>query len=107
MPRFLKKYKFPIPSKKGADQYYVNVPTAVAMAMDLKKGETIEWFVEDKANIIAHRPSVPPNPVAVKKPSPLLNQWEAQWNAAATGGHSPGDFQCPDIRGGRGCRSCP
>jgi len=51
--------------------------------MELKKGETIEWFVEDKANIIAHRPSVPPNPITVKKPSPLLTQWEALWNAAA------------------------
>lgn len=56
-----------IARKKGADQYYINFPTAVAEAMDLKKGETIEWFVEDKANIIAHRPNVPPNPVAVKK----------------------------------------
>ncbi len=56
-----------IARKKSADQYYVNFPTAVAEAMDLQKGETIEWFVEDKANIIAHRPSVPPNPVTVKK----------------------------------------
>jgi len=56
-----------IARKNGADQYYVNFPTAVAEAMDLQKGEIIEWFVEDKANIIAHRPAVPPNPVTVKK----------------------------------------
>lgn len=56
-----------IARKKGADQYYVNFPTAVAEAMDLQKGETIEWFIEDKANIIAHRSDVPPNPVTVKK----------------------------------------
>jgi len=56
-----------IARKKGADQYYINFPTAVAEAMDFQKGETIEWFVEDKANIIAHRPDVPPSPVAVKK----------------------------------------
>lgn len=53
--------------KKGADQFYVNFPTAIADAMDLQKGEIIEWFIEDKANIIAHRPNVPPNPVMVKK----------------------------------------
>lgn len=53
--------------KKGADQYYVNFPTAVAEAIDLKKGEIIEWFIEDKANIIAHRKDVIPNPVQVKK----------------------------------------
>lgn len=56
-----------IARKKGADQYYINFPTAVAEAMDFQKGETIEWFVEDKANMIAHRPLVPPSPVEIKK----------------------------------------
>lgn len=56
-----------IARKKGSDQYYINFPTAVAEALDFQKGETIEWVVEDKANIIAHRPSVPPSPVTVKK----------------------------------------
>ena len=53
--------------KKTADQYYINFPTAVAEAMEFKKGEVIEWIIEDKANIIAHRPHVPPWPIAVKK----------------------------------------
>ena len=53
--------------KKTADQYYINFPTAVAEAMEFEKGETIEWIIEDKANIIAHRRHVPPSPVAVKK----------------------------------------
>jgi hypothetical protein len=52
---------------KGADQYYVNLPTAVAEAMEFQKGETVEWIIEDKANLIAHRPEVPPSPVTVKK----------------------------------------
>jgi len=56
-----------IARKKGADQYYINFPTALAEAMDFQKGETIEWIVEDKANIIAHRPAVPPSPVVVGK----------------------------------------
>lgn len=56
-----------ISRKKGADQYYINFPTAVAEALEFVKGETIEWIVEDKANIIAHRPHVPPSPVVVKK----------------------------------------
>ena len=51
--------------KKGADQYYINFPTAVAEAMEFQKGETIEWIIEDKANIIAHRPVVPPSPVTL------------------------------------------
>ena len=53
--------------KKTADQYYVNFPTALAEAMEFRKGETIEWIIEDKANIIAHRPRVPASPVALKK----------------------------------------
>ncbi len=53
--------------KNSADQYYINFPTAVAEAMEFEKGETVEWIVEDKANIIAHRQNVPPSPVTVKK----------------------------------------
>ena len=53
--------------KKTADQYYINVPTAVAEAMEFEKGEVIEWIIEDKANIIAHRRQVPPSPVTIKK----------------------------------------
>jgi hypothetical protein len=54
-----------ISRKKGADQYYINFPTAVAEALELQKGETIEWIIENKANIIAHRPVVPPSPVSI------------------------------------------
>ena len=53
--------------KKGADQYYINFPTAVAEALEFQKGETIEWIIENKANIIAHRPVVPPSPVTIEK----------------------------------------
>ena len=56
-----------IARKKGSDQYYINFPTAVAEALDFQKGETIEWVIEDKANIIAHRPTAPPSPITVKK----------------------------------------
>lgn len=35
--------------------------------MEFQKGETIEWIIEDKANIIAHRPVVPPCPVNIEK----------------------------------------
>jgi hypothetical protein len=54
-----------ISRKKGADQYYINFPTAVAEAMEFQTGEIIEWIIED--NIIAHRPVVPPSPVTIEK----------------------------------------
>jgi len=56
-----------IARKKGADQFYINFPSAVAEALEFKKGEIIEWIIEDKANIIAHRLHVPPSPVTIKK----------------------------------------
>jgi hypothetical protein len=56
-----------IKRKKSADQYYINFPTAIAEAMELDKGEIVEWIIENKANMILHRPSTPPSPVEVKK----------------------------------------
>ena len=56
-----------IKRKQAVDQYYINFPTAVAEAMDFKKGEVVQWHVEDKANLILHRTDVPASPVTVKK----------------------------------------
>jgi hypothetical protein len=56
-----------IQRKKGPDQWYVNFPTAVANAMQFVKGETVEWIIEDKANVVLHRQQVPPAPVRLKK----------------------------------------
>jgi len=56
-----------IQRSKGADQWYINFPTVLAEAMDFEKGEEIFWHVEDKANLVLHRPDVPPSPVTVKK----------------------------------------
>lgn len=56
-----------IERKKGADQYYINFPTALAEAMDFDKGEIVEWIVADKANLVLHRTQVPPAPVSLKK----------------------------------------
>jgi len=56
-----------IQRKNGPDQWYINSPTAVANAMEFDKGETVEWVIEDKANVVLHRQHVPPSPVTVKK----------------------------------------
>lgn len=78
-----------ISRKKGADQYYINFPTAVAEAMEFSKGETIEWIIEDKANIIAHRPLVPASPVTVKKNFATLRSVEcALGRLRKRGGHN-------------------
>ena len=54
-------------------QYYINFPSAVAQAMEFSKGETVEWIVADKGNLILSRRDVPPNPVAVEKKTKARN----------------------------------
>ena len=56
-----------IQRKNGPQQWYINFPTAVANAMEFQKGETVEWVIEDKANVVLHRRHVPPSPVSVKR----------------------------------------
>jgi hypothetical protein len=53
--------------RKASEQWYINFPSAVAQAMDFSKGEVVEWFIEDKANLILHRTSTRPSPVTVIK----------------------------------------
>lgn len=53
--------------RKESEQWYINFPSAVAQAMDFDKGETVEWVVADRENLIVHRRNVPKTPVDVKK----------------------------------------
>ena len=36
-------------------QWYVNFPAAIAQALELVKGETVEWVIQDKAHLALHR----------------------------------------------------
>jgi hypothetical protein len=53
--------------RKASEQWYINFPSALAQAMDFSKGETVEWLVHDKANLILRRPNAPPSPIPVVK----------------------------------------
>jgi hypothetical protein len=53
--------------RKASEQWYINFPSAIAQAMEFTKAETVEWVIEDKANLILHRTAVPASPVQVKK----------------------------------------
>jgi hypothetical protein len=53
--------------RKKSEQWYINFPSAVAQAMDFERGETVEWFVEDRATLILKRPSAPPLEVGKAK----------------------------------------
>jgi hypothetical protein len=54
-------------ARKSSEQWYINFPSAVAQAMDFAKGETVEWTIADKGNLILSRKEVPPDPVPIEK----------------------------------------
>jgi antitoxin component of MazEF toxin-antitoxin module len=45
--------------------FYVNLPAAVADAVQLEKGEELEWFIEDKNTLILRRRK-PAKPLKLK-----------------------------------------
>jgi hypothetical protein len=58
-------------ARKSSEQWYINFPSAVAQAMDFAKGETVEWTIADKGNLILSRKEVPPDPVPLQKKTTL------------------------------------
>jgi len=41
--------------RKASQQWYINFPSALAQAMEFSRGETVEWFVEDKSLLALRR----------------------------------------------------
>lgn len=46
--------------RKQSEQWYINFPAAIAQAMEFERGETVEWFIEDKGTLALKRQIVPP-----------------------------------------------
>jgi len=46
--------------RKASEQWYVNLPSAVAQAMEFSRGETVERLIEDKSLLALRRPQAPP-----------------------------------------------
>jgi len=42
-----------------SEQWYVNLPAQIAKAMEFKRSETVEWFIEDKATLALKRLDAP------------------------------------------------
>jgi len=47
--------------RPASEQWYINFPSALAQAMEFTRGETVEWFVEDKGLLALRRASPPPS----------------------------------------------
>jgi len=69
-------------SRKSSEQWYVNLPSAVAQAMEFSRGETVEWIVEDKALLALRRLDPPPS--ALKKTPPESSPTSSNSGAGAT-----------------------
>lgn len=38
-----------------SEQWYINLPSAIAQAMEFERGETVEWLIEDKQKMVLKR----------------------------------------------------
>ena len=56
--------------RKESQQWYINFPAAIALAMDFSKGENVQWTIADKGHLILAREQVPPNPIDLNKTLP-------------------------------------
>jgi bifunctional DNA-binding transcriptional regulator/antitoxin component of YhaV-PrlF toxin-antitoxin module len=53
--------------RKLSEQWYINFPSAVAQAMEFKRGEVVEWIVEDKTQLVLNRLEPPPSALKKKR----------------------------------------
>jgi hypothetical protein len=41
--------------RQASQQWYVNFPSAIAQAMEFRKGEVFEWVFQDKRSLLLRR----------------------------------------------------
>ncbi len=41
--------------RQASTQWYVNLPAAVAHALEFEKGEVVEWIIEDQHRLVLKR----------------------------------------------------
>ena len=58
--------------RKASEQWYINFPAAIAQAMEFSRGETVEWIIEDKGQLLLRRKHIPPS--ALKKTLPAADK---------------------------------
>jgi hypothetical protein len=47
--------KLQLIKRQKSEQWYVNLPSAIAQAMDFQRGEIVEWLIEDKKKMVLMR----------------------------------------------------
>lgn len=59
--------KIQLIKRSKSEQWYINLPSAVAQAMEFERGEVVEWVIEDKHKMVLKR-TVPVIETDKKKP---------------------------------------
>ena len=77
--------------RRSSEQWYINFPSALAQAMEFSRGETVEWFVDDKGLLALRRHSTPPAVLKKTLPASSLTSSRSGSNAspASINGASP------------------
>ena len=52
--------------RETQNTYYINLPAAIAEALEIEKGEVLEWYIEDRNTLVLQRREP-------RKPMPLKN----------------------------------
>jgi antitoxin component of MazEF toxin-antitoxin module len=47
--------KIQLIKRAASEQWYINLPSAVAQAMEFQKGEVVEWIIENKQRMTLQR----------------------------------------------------
>jgi hypothetical protein len=48
--------------RQASEQWYINFPSAIAQAMEFTRGETVEWIIEDRSQLLLRRLKPSPSP---------------------------------------------
>ena len=67
--------------RQASEQWYINFPSALAQAMEFSRGETVEWFVEDKGLLALRRAAPPPH--VLKRTLPASSPTSSSSGASA------------------------
>jgi hypothetical protein len=47
--------KIQLIKRAKSEQWYINLPSAIAQAMEFERGETVEWLIENKQKMVLKR----------------------------------------------------
>lgn len=47
--------KIQLIKRVNSEQWYINLPSAIARAMEFERGEIVEWLIEDKLKMTLKR----------------------------------------------------